>query len=85
MFAHLGRIVSRFATVIVALWLLAIVAASVLLVPRFTMALTGPPLGVRGSDSARHTQPGIARCAGDGRCEARAGEHLAFQCDVHDP
>lgn len=56
MFTHLGLTVARFARLIVAVWLLAVIAASVLLVPRFTTALTGPPLQVRGSDSARAQQ-----------------------------
>ena len=46
MFTHLGRTGARFAPLIVAVWLLAVIAASVLLVPRFTMALTGPPLQI---------------------------------------
>jgi RND superfamily putative drug exporter len=52
-FTHLGRITARFAPLIVATWLLAVIGASLVLVPRFTSALTGPPLQVRGSDSAR--------------------------------
>ncbi|MDQ2654532.1 MAG: MMPL family transporter [Chloroflexota bacterium] len=53
MFTHLGRIVARFAPLVVVAWLLAVVGVSLVLVPRFTTALTGPPLQVRGSDSAR--------------------------------
>ncbi len=56
MFTHLGRLAARFAPLIVALWLLAVAGASLVLAPRFTTALTGPPLQVRGSDSARAQQ-----------------------------
>lgn len=56
MFTHLGRIVARLAPVLVVVWLLAVAGASVTLAPRFTTALTGPPLQVRGSDSARAQQ-----------------------------
>jgi RND superfamily putative drug exporter len=55
-FKHLGRLAARFAPLIVVTWLLAVVGASLVLVPRFTTALTGPPLQVRGSDSARAQQ-----------------------------
>ena len=64
MFAHLGRLTARFAPLIVVIWLLAVAGASVLLVPRFTTALTGPPLQVRGSDSA-HAQEIITERFGD--------------------
>jgi RND superfamily putative drug exporter len=52
-FTHLGRLAARFAPLVVVIWLLADVGATLVLVPRFTSALTGPPLQVRGSDSAR--------------------------------
>jgi RND superfamily putative drug exporter len=52
-FARLGQLMARYHRVVVAIWLAVVVLAGVLLVPRFERALTGPPLDVSGSDSAR--------------------------------
>lgn len=52
MFARLGHVTAQYAPIIAVVWLAAAIAASALLAPRFTTALTGPPLQVNGSDSA---------------------------------
>lgn len=52
MFAQLAHITTRYAAIIAAIWLAAAIVASLFLAPRFTTALTGPPLLVNGSDSA---------------------------------
>ncbi len=52
MFAQLGYVTTRYASIIAAIWLAATIVASLFLAPRFTTALTGPPLLVNGSDSA---------------------------------
>ena len=52
MFARLGYVTARYASFIAAIWLATAIAASLFLAPRFTTALTGPPLLVNGSDSA---------------------------------
>ena len=52
MFARLGHVTARYASIIAVIWLAAAIVASLFLAPRFTTALTGPPLLVNGSDSA---------------------------------
>jgi RND superfamily putative drug exporter len=52
-FARLGLLMARYCRLVVAIWLAVVLISLVLLMPRFESALTGPPLDVRGSDSAR--------------------------------
>ena len=52
MFVRLGQFLARYHRPVIVVWAV-IVAVSALLVPRFQSALTGPPLVVQGSDSAR--------------------------------
>src|SRR5689334_3673908 len=51
-FARLGAVMARYHWLVIALWIVAFVG-SVFMAPRFHAALTGPPLDVVGSDSAR--------------------------------
>ena len=84
MFTHLGRIVARLAPVIVVIWLLAVAGASLTLAPRFTTALTGPPLQVRGSDSAR-AQKIIAERFGEPFAEQDLVVFTSASLTVDDP
>jgi RND superfamily putative drug exporter len=52
LFARLGQRMARHHRLVVAIWLVVIIGSG-LMVPRFRSALTGPPLDVTGSDSAR--------------------------------
>ncbi len=51
-FYRFGYTLARYRWVAIACWAV-LLAASLLLLPRFHSALTGPPLGVMGSESER--------------------------------
>src|SRR5687767_8380811 len=51
-FIRFGLVLARHAPVVIAGWVLVAVVAGLLL-PQFEAALTGPPLAVEGSESAR--------------------------------